>query len=37
MTNLLKSNIEEVKKEHCLNKRDFDIFANNLAVSFKGY
>ena len=37
MTNLLKSNIEAVKKEHGLNKRDFDIFANNLAVSFKGY
>ena len=37
MTNLLKSNIEEVKKEHGLNKKDFDIFANNLAISFKGY
>jgi GNAT superfamily N-acetyltransferase len=37
MTNLLKSNIEEVKKAHGLNKKDFDVFANNLAVSFKGY
>lgn len=37
MTNLLKSNIEEVKKEHAMNKNDFDVFSNNLAVSFKGY
>ena len=37
MTNLLKSNIEEVKKDHGLNKKDFDVFSNNLAVSFKGY
>ena len=37
MTNLLKSNIEEVKKECGLDKKDFDIFSNNLAISFKGY
>jgi ribosomal protein S18 acetylase RimI-like enzyme len=37
MTNLLKSNIEDVKKEHGLNKKDFEVFSNNLAVSFKGY
>lgn len=37
MINLLKSNIEEVKKEHGLNKKDFDVFSNNLAISFKGY
>ena len=37
MGNLLKSDIEEVKKEHGLNKKDFEVFSNNLAVSFKGY
>ena len=37
MSNLLKSNIEEVKKEHGLDKKDFDVFSNNLAISFKGY
>ena len=37
MTNLLKSNIEEIRKEHGFNKKDIDVFANNLAVSFKGY
>ena len=37
MSNLLKSNIEEVKKEHALDKKDFDVFSNNLAISFKGY
>ena len=37
MTNILKSNIEEVKKEHGLNKNDFDVFADNLAISFKEY
>ena len=37
MANILKSNIEEIRKEHGLNKKDIDIFANNLAVSFKGY
>lgn len=37
MTNLLKSNIEEVKREHGLNKKDYEVFSNNLAVSFKGY
>ena len=37
MTNLLKSNIEEVKKDRGLSKKDFDIFSNNLAISFKGY
>ena len=37
MTNLLKSNIEEIRKEHGLDKKDIEIFANNLAVSFKGY
>ena len=37
MTNILKSNIHEIKKEHGLCKKDFEVFANNLAVSFKGY
>ena len=37
MTNILKSDIEEVKKEHGLEKKDYDIFANSLAVSFKEY
>ena len=37
MTNILKSNIEEIRKEHGLNKNDINLFANNLAVSFKGY
>ena len=37
MTNLLKSNIEKIRKEHGLNKNDIDVFSNNLAVSFKGY
>jgi len=37
MSNLLKSNIEEIRKTHGLNKQDIDIFATNLAVSFKGY
>lgn len=37
MTNLLKSNIQEIRKEHGLNKKDIDVFANNLAISFKGY
>ena len=37
MTNILKSNIEEIRKEHGLNKKDIEVFANNLAVSFKGY
>lgn len=37
MTNILKSNIEEIRKEHGLSKKDIDVFANNLAVSFKGY
>lgn len=37
MTAILKSNIQEIKKEHGLNKKDIDIFASNLAVSFKGY
>lgn len=37
MTNILKSNIEEIRKEHSLNKKDIDVFASNLAVSFKGY
>lgn len=37
MSNLLKSNINEIRKEHGLGKKDFDIFSNNLAVSFKGY
>ena len=34
---VLKSNIEEIKKEHTLSKEDIELFANNLAVSFKGY
>lgn len=37
MNNILKSNIEEIRKEHGLSKKDIDIFANNLAVSFKDY
>ena len=37
MTNILKSNIEEIRKEHGLSKKDIDIFAGNLAISFKGY
>ena len=37
MTNIVKSNIEEIRKDHGLNKKDIDVFANNLAVSFKGY
>lgn len=37
MTNILKSNIGEIKREHGLDKKDFEVFANNLAVSFKGY
>lgn len=37
MTNILKSDIEEIKKEHGLSKDDIDLFANNLAVSFQGY
>ena len=37
MTNILKSNIEEIHKEHILNKKDINGFAKNLAVSFKGY
>lgn len=37
MTNILKSNIDEIRKEYGLSKKDIDIFANNLAVSFKGY
>lgn len=35
--NVLKSNIEEIRKEHGLNKKDFEVFSNNLAISFKGY
>lgn len=34
---VLKSNIEEIKKEHTLNKKDIDLFATNLAISFQGY
>ena len=34
---VLKSNIEEIKKEHVLSKKDIELFANNLAVSFQGY
>ena len=34
---VLKSNIEEIKKDHHLTKKDIDLFANNLAVSFQGY
>jgi GNAT superfamily N-acetyltransferase len=34
---VLKSNIEEIKKEHTLSKQDIELFANNLAVSFQGY
>ena len=37
MANILKSNIAEIKKEHGLTKKDLDTFANNLAVSFRGY
>ena len=37
MSIILKSNIEEIKKEHTLNKKDIELFANNLAVSVKGY
>ena len=37
MTNIIKSNIEDIRKEHGLNKDDIEIFSNNLAVSFKGY
>jgi hypothetical protein len=37
MSVVLKSNIQEIKKEHTLNKKDIDLFANNLAVSFQGY
>ena len=37
MKNILKSNIEEIRKEHGLTKKDIEIFSNNLAVSFKGY
>ena len=37
MTNLLKSNIEKIRKEHGLNKKDIEVFANNLAVAFKDY
>ena len=37
MTNLLKSNIEKIRNEYGLNKKDIDVFSNNLAVSFKGY
>ena len=29
-----KFKFEEIKKEHTLNKKDIDLFANNLAVSF---
>lgn len=37
MKNILKSNIQEIRKEHGLSKKDFDVFSNNLATSFKGY
>lgn len=37
MTNILKSNIQEIRKEHDLSKKDIDVFANNIATSFKGY
>ena len=37
MTSLLKSNIDVIKKDHGLAKKDFDIFSNNLAISFRGY
>ena len=34
---VIKSNIEEIKKEHILNKKDIELFAHNLAVCFQGY
>ena len=37
MANLLDSNFEKIKKQHGLDKKDLDIFSNNLAISFKGY
>lgn len=37
MSNIIKTNIEEVRKEYGLNKKDLELFSNNLAISFKGY
>jgi GNAT superfamily N-acetyltransferase len=34
---ILKSNIKKIKKDHFLDKKDIDLFANNLATSFQGY
>lgn len=37
MANIIKSNIEKIREEYGLNKKDIEIFANNLAASFQGY
>ena len=37
MENLLNSDIENIIKQHGLDKNDLEIFSNNLAISFKGY
>lgn len=37
MTNLLNPDLEKIKKQHGLDKKDLDIFSNHLAISFKGY
>lgn len=37
MKNLLESNIEKIKITHGLDKKDLDVFSNNLAISFKDY
>ena len=34
---ILKSNIEEIKNEYTLSKKDINTMANNLAISFQGY
>ena len=37
MTNILKSDFEKIKIQQGLDKKDLDVFSNNLAISFKGY
>lgn len=37
MEHIIKSNIEEIRKEHGLTKQDIEIFSKNLALSFEGY
>ena len=37
MSVVLKSNIEKIKHEYMLSKKDINLMANNLAVSFQGY